>query len=1149
MTSSAISEQIERLRQAIETLQGQRAILGEAVVADSVQALRKQIAELQASLEPAEQQRKVATVLFVDTVGSTSLVKDLDPEDSLAVMDGALALLAGVVERHGGQVVRFQGDGFKAAFGLPITSESDPENAVRAGLAMLIAAKEYADRLETDWSLTGFNIRVGIDTGLVIAGGALEDEDSVAGLPVNLAARLESAAPPGGLLISHHTYQYVRGVFDVEPQGPVHARGFAEPVPVYLVRREKPRAFRMGARGVEGIVTRTIGREEELELLQNAYRDAVSRRRTAVVTVVGDAGVGKSRLIYEFKSWLELQPESIWYMTGRASQRSQSLAQFLLRDMLAGRFQIRVSDPLPVVRESFVASVREFIPHDTERKAHILGSWLGYDFSDSPHVIPIQDNPEQIKNQATLYLAQFFTALSRQGPAVVLLDDVHWADDSSLDTVTDLVRRRPDLPLLVVCLGRPSLYQRRPAWGEGVPAHSLLDLSPLSAGATRALVAEILRLVDPLPDLLVDLVASRAEGNPFYAEELVKMLIDEGVILTGRDGWRIAPEQLVELRIPPTLVGVLQARLDMLRPATKRTAQQAAAIGRIFWDQALATLATEAPQELVTLQAREFIFHRDESAFEETSEYIFKHALLRDVIYETVLKRERGQYHALVAAWLENAAEANGRSEEFAALIGEHYELARDLERATNWYGRAGRHAATMHAHNEAVHFFSQALDFTAGHDDAARFALTEARERAYHMQGNRDAQREDLDKLVIMADQFDTTVQAEVALRQLEYAIKVSDFARVVERAPVAIELARHAGDIGLEARGHQQWGEGLYRQGKYAAAHDQFQMGVDLARTVSDIKHLAHCLLGLGNVANDMGEFAAATAHYEEALAAWHEIDDQSGQASSLNNLGTVAYYQGNYASAGAFYEKSLAIHREIGNRYAEGVILGNLGLVSAHQGDFSAATAFHEHSLAIRGEIDDRYGEGSSLSNLGAIAYLRGEFAAACKQLEQALAIQRDIGDRWGEGSNLTLLGAASLAQGGLQEAERYYLEALSLHHALNQMHYVAEDRAGLAQVRLAQGDAGAARELALQVVEYLRENPRLEGAEDPMAAFHFTWKVLTTVGQSAEANDVLANAAQIIQAYLDQNGEPAAQQMYLRQPHHSVLWAAWRGNARS
>jgi hypothetical protein len=275
------------------------------------------------------------------------------------MMDAALKRLAAAVDQHGGHVTRYQGDGFKAVFGVPQAHENDPEQAVRAGLEILQIAQQIAREWEDQRGLPNFQVRVGINTGLIASGGETEAEDTIMGRAVNLAARLESAAPPGGLLISHFTYRHVRGVFVVDILPPIKAKGFEEPVAVYLVKQAKARSFRVLSRGVEGVETPMVGRETELKYLQDALLTAMEEGEGQVVTVCGEAGVGKSRLLFEFQNWIELLPGSVRLYQGQARLERQHIPYALMRDVFTFRFQIQESDSPVVVREKIEQGVEQ----------------------------------------------------------------------------------------------------------------------------------------------------------------------------------------------------------------------------------------------------------------------------------------------------------------------------------------------------------------------------------------------------------------------------------------------------------------------------------------------------------------------------------------------------------------------------------------------------------------------------------------------------------------------------------------------------------------------------------------------------------------------------------------------------------------------
>ena len=715
----------EQLERAIAAQESLRASLGDEVVDAAIAALTKQLAELEP--ESGLEQRKLVTVLFCDLVGFTPLAERMDPEDIRELLHIYFQPWREAIARHGGVLDKFIGDAVMAVFGIPTASERDPENATRAALEVRDRLDTLNEGIEPRYGVR-LSMRVGINTGPVLVGPVgREDAHTVTGDAVNLASRLEGAAPSNSILISHDTYRHVRGIFDVLPQEPIAIKGKAELVRTYVVQRAKPRAFRMPTRGVEGIETRIVGRDAELLTLQNTFRDAMEDAQTHVVTVAGEAGVGKSRLLYEFDNWIELLPETVLYFKGRATSEMQAVPYSIVRDMFAFRFEILESDDAGTVLEKLRAGMSPILEPD---HADLVGHLVGFDFSASPVVQRFLGSPT-FAERAKTFLTDYVRATAWQ-PVVIFFEDVHWADDSSLDLLDHLVRAVPDARLLVVCLTRPELFERRPYWGEGLGAHVRIDLKPLSRRVSRELVGEILQRVESIPDDLQKLVVDGAEGNPFYVEELIKMLIEDGVIVRGEERWWVELDRLAEVRVPPTLTGVLQARLDGLPASEKALLQRASVVGRLFWDATVAELRVddgsrvgrdEVTALLDTIRDRELVFRRERSAFVGADEYIFKHALLRDVTYETVLLKLRRVYHGQVARWLE--ANAGERVGEYLGLIARHYDLAEEPEKATAYLLRAGDQARLAYAHQEAIEYYLRALAFLEEREQHERAART----------------------------------------------------------------------------------------------------------------------------------------------------------------------------------------------------------------------------------------------------------------------------------------------------------------------------------------------------------------------------------------------------------------------------------------
>ena len=1113
-----MTDERQRIEQAIAALESQREILGDAVVDAALATMRDKLAEF----EKPEQQRKLVTILFTDIVGSTDIVKHLDPEDALEIMDGSLKLLAVPVEEHGGHIARFTGDGFKAVFGAPVAHENDPEMAIRAGLGILEKASEYAEELKKQWGIEDFQVRVGVNTGLAALGGMTEAEDTVMGSTVNLAKRIESAAPPGGLLISHNTYRHVRGVFDVQPREPIEAKGFAEPVQVYLVQGVKPRAFKVQTRGVEGVETRMVGRNVELLALQEGYRNAIEGEQIQVITVIGEAGVGKSRLLYEFQNWLELLPDVARFFQGRGGQETQNLPYALLKDLFTFRFQIQESDKAIEVHNKIEAGFGEVLGEDEEgqMRAHIIGQLLGFDFSESQNVKGILDDSQQIHDRALMYMGEFVQGMSEQAPVVLFLEDIHWADDSSLDMLNHLARRILEQQLLIVCVARHRLYERRPYWGEGLDYHTQLELRPLSNSKSRGLVKEILKKVDQVPKELQDLVVKGAEGNPFYIEELIKMLVEDGVILTGEEEWHIEPERLAEIEVPDTLTGVLQARLEGLPPEERTTLQQASVVGHIFWDDTVEYITTESsPADmqsalrikddiLSSLRSRELIYHREESTFASVSEYTFKHAVLRDVTYESVLKRVRKAYHGLVAEWL--IQHSGERADEYTGLIADHLELAGKDEQAAIYLYQAGEGAAKRYANSESVEYFTRALALTPEDDLVGRYDLLLAREKVLNIMGDRASEQKDLTALKDIAEDLEDVKRlAEVALCQIVYFDGISDYQSIDKIVTGAIEQTRAVGDLECEANLLLNWGRSLWQQGKSKSAIPILEAALVLAQTHHFHQLEAEILRNMGVAYDYVGDTVQFLTLTDRALQKYKQIGDRRGETFALNNLGVYfGITDFDFPRAKSYFEQTYHIMREIGDRSMEGLASYNLGGLILEINNIDQAIEWLSRSLDINLEVEDQHGLIGSYRYIGNSYFHLGEYDEAKKHFDQALYIAHEADIQISKAMLMGELVSFYNALGIYERAEAYHQQFILF---WGEREYKFEEikewiRFGLLQHHM--GDHQAALESIQQALSIMRDHGKHEYGPRGLTILGHA---LTALGRLSEAEQAYQKAS--------------------------------------
>jgi predicted ATPase/class 3 adenylate cyclase len=897
-----------------------------------------------------EQRRTQATILSALLVGASDLFATLDPEDAAELMGELWQRLDAVIHKYGGLRQRLDNNTFLVIWGAQSAREDDPERAIRAALAMQAALAAF----ETEQSLA-LSLRIGISTGLVLIGalGAVDTPMPV-GKAAALANQLQQHAPEGGILIAHDTYRHVRGLFAVELRSDT-----TEPHHVYLVKAANPRGFFLGSRGVEGIETRMIGRNAELARLQEAFQIAVEDRELQLVTVVGEAGVGKSRLLHAFRSWEELQVNQAWLFAGRALPELMSQPFALLRDLFAFRFQIQDNDTLATVRAKLEHGFAKGFgvgDTDAEMKAHVVGQLLGFDFAASPYLRSLRNDPKQLHDRALHYLSQFIVALTRTHPLLLVLEDLHWADDASLDALAVLLNRCRTMPVLALCLARPALFERRPAWGEGAEGQTTIRLEPLSKRATRQLVGEILHRVEEVPSALREQIVTAAEGNPFYVEELIKMLIDEGAIVPGPEIWRVEAARLETLRVPPTLTGVLQARLDSLQLAERRSLERASVVGRVFWDQVLAHMGNDDRPEHVGvlldgLRRRELVFRHEVSAFAGTNEYLFKHMLLREVTYERVLKRQKRTYHAQVASWL--IAESGERTDEYATLIAEHYERAGEVVQAAQWHERAGWQAQAAYANAEAIAHYERALT-----------GVPEER-------------------------------HARVLLSLGHVLDRIGEWEAAEMRIMAALALAEAANDGALQAQCRQVLGSLSRRRGDYAAARNELDQARASAVASGDCAAEAVALRNLGLLAHEQGDYDQAQAWYDESLALARTQDDMSLIAHALDNMGLLAHKQGEYDLARTLYEEGLTLARTMGHKLLIAASLHNLGLLAQTQGDNAQARALLEESLALTRALGHKELMAHTLAILVAVAVATNQIDHGVRLAGNLDALLRALG----------------------------------------------------------------------------------------------------------------------------------------------------------
>jgi class 3 adenylate cyclase/tetratricopeptide (TPR) repeat protein len=996
------------LEAAISALQSNRALLGDALVDAALAPLLERLAALSAKPEPpppptpTEPSRRLrqVSVLFLDIVGSTQLIQHLDPEEVQAVVDGALAALTAIVKQHGGEVLRYAGDNLKVAFGghdTAGTREDDAERAVHCGLALLAEVARRGDEVKRLHGFEGFNARVGIHTGGVVRGGGVENDNSLSGLTVNIAARLEQAAQAGTLRIGHDTWALVRGAFDAEPQPPLQVKGVDAPLKSYLVRAARDRNLATVERGLQGLSTPMVGRQAELQRLLQAAAQARQTKQLQALTLLGDAGLGKSRLLREFKAALLMnpasEPSSSQLLTVRAQPDSQLRPWGLLRSVLAVQCGVADTDSAEVARRKVVDGLSPWFAEPgerAERQAQLIGQLSGLDFADSPNVKGL--DPRTLRDQALAAFRSYLHALATRGDAllVLLVEDLHWCDDSSLDVLQDLLAHAAELPLLLVMTARPPLLARRPDWG---PADTLVTLHPLAAAQGDELARALLRRMADVPLRLMALITGQAEGNPYYTEELVRRLIDDGVINADDVPWTVQADGLATLRLPTTLVGLLQARLDALPAAERQAARQASVIGHVFWDDALQALDASAAQALPALQRTAYVREHATSDFEGTPERQFDHHLLHQVTYDTLLKAERRLGHGAAARWL--AERTQGRGAEFLAMTGEHAERAGDTALAIDCFEQAGAEAQRRFANAIAQSYFRRALALVGDAQPARAIDLWYQLEMIADTIGDRAAQDAAHQQIAAMLERHpDDHRQARLTFAMALLADRRGDAAASEPLARQAFELAERCGAArwAAMAQGQLAWLH-IARQ-DLAGASRHLEIGLpwagkidaDCARAETEAKLLT--LSGMVSV--DAFRMEEARDTLLAVLARGEALGTPRVQLGALDNLSHLAERLGRWDEVATWGECMRTLALAIGS--PEGVAGSQLrlALAAAGLGNAAAAIRWHEQNLVILRAVGDRRSEAIELRCLGDLHLDQGDAQTALQCGLQAQAL---------------------------------------------------------------------------------------------------------------------------------------------------------------
>jgi class 3 adenylate cyclase/tetratricopeptide (TPR) repeat protein len=928
-----------------------------------------------AASAPLREQRKLVTVLFADIVGSTRLTGSADPERVRAQVARYFEIARQEVYRYGGTVEKFIGDAVMAVFGLPTIHEDDPERAARAAVSLLTRLRPDIDAGELP------EIRIGIDTGEVVADvmAAEKGEFLVTGEVVNLAARLQQHAEPGRVLIGERTMLALRDVAQVRPVPPLNVRGVAsalaawELVEVALARE----------RLVPG--TPFVGRAEELDLLHRHVQRMQHDGRGHLVMILGAAGLGKTRLVRKFRS----QANNVHALGGRALPYGSGVPLSALREAIRAECGILVGDSLEVARQKLLDRMERL---EIQEAAPTLLTMLGLG----------GDGRDFTRDALFGGIDTFFQALARQRPSMMILEDMHSAEDVTLDYIEHAARWLPGVPLLLLMLGRPELLERRPAWTVEKPGATTLFLAPLVGAQSRALLFGILGR-KPAPAALLELLLNRASGNALFMEEMLRALLERGVLTEHPDRWALTVP-MDQITIPDSVHAVIAARVDALPASERRVLQTAAVVGKDFWLGAVRfiTGGNHVDEALQALVGKDVLVQKRRSTLRGEKEYTFRHILIRDIGYMMVPKSQRWPMHARCADWLDQASGA--RRTEYADFVAHHWlqvvALRRDLglppdaqvqEQAIANLLVAADRAAEVYANTTALDHYTQALALES--DSTARLRALLGGGKVRVLLGQYERAREDFAAMRSLAQKAGERRWEVVALDHLGHAYRQQDqITHALEHLELALALSRQIGDASLTGRILNHIGFAYVNVVRHEDAIRSHREAGRLLESCGDLAGLAESLHGLGENARFLGDFQEAIRWLSESATVSDRIGNRSLSGENLYMLAISRHQLGQYAEAETDAARGIAVLGEINDVWNSSVALIVAARISTTLGKFARALEYANRGLSLARQVGAGRQTVLNLQALSAVHWELQNHPNAWRMAEEAAELAR-------------------------------------------------------------------------------------------------------------------------------------------------------------
>ena len=991
-------------------------------------SLAEKILDTRSSIEG---ERKLVTVLFADVANYTSMSEKLDPEEVHQIMDGCFRILIDEIHRYEGTVDKFTGDGVMALFGAPIAHEDHAQRTCYAALAIQEAMGEYAEKIEKDCGVE-FRMRIGIDSGHVMVGSVGNDlkmDYTAIGDPVNLASRMEGLAEPSTVYVTGDTFKLTEGFFHFEALGKVSIKGKEEPVETYKLRAVGEIETRFGAAVAKGL-SRFVGRQKEITALKEAF-DKAKAGSGQVVGVVGEAGVGKTRLLLELRE--SISQEQHTYLEGRCLHYGSSMPYLPILDILRAYFEIKDVEQESAIKSRMKKTVKQlnFNPESILPPLHDI---LSLQVQDEEY---LRLEPPQKRERTFEAIKSLLIALSQSESLILAVEDLHWIDKTSEEFLTYLICSLANARIMLIPLYRPEYTH---SWG-GNSYYNEVWVDELSVNPSIELVQSILvdgRVASELSELIV----SRATGNPLFIEELTHSLLENNSIQMNNSQY-VLRANTSDIQVPDTIQGIIAARMDRLEADLKRTMQVASVIGRDFPYRILHSITdmhSKLRSHLLRLQELKFIY---EKSLIPELEYIFKHALMQEVAYESLLHKKRKELHARIGQAIENLYQ--DRLEEFYEVLAHHYSKGESLEKAYEYLRLSGKKAASSYSLWEAFHYYREAINMlnmfpetqenkgrqfevlvlmqtpmrALGYPEKSLQMLQEGERLArelgderslarfqsimgyyYSLCGDRHTGIEYAKKAFEKVEKAqDTEMVAQIGVDLCASYAFSGEFSNVVELFPRILNLLERS-DTELESFGGNNlynwslstYGWSLGMMGHFAEGFAQCEKGLSLARDTGNMLTLQMAEFFSGLLFLVRGEGEKSVEHVQKAMKYGEEVHMIIFEAVSWGLLGMGYHILGDSETSRSSLRNAFAIASRGGVHPYLSVIHWIMGWVHLDSGDVEDAQTCLEEAVKLAQDNDENWVEGISRIYLGrALGKLRmSQSSKAEEQIMQGIMI---------------------------------------------------------------------------------------------------------------------------------------------------------------